>query len=91
MRLPRLPVAFAFGPVHCRSSNRFPRSVSKTLDFIHSGTLTRDQVWLSGKGKTVSNDERNAASVSGDGAQNIVCAFDGREAMSAMTLSTPGT
>ena len=27
VRFPHLPVALAFGPIHCSRSNRFPRSV----------------------------------------------------------------
>ena len=91
MRRPRGPVAFAFGPIHRCSSNRFPRSVSKTLDLSHCGTVARVHAWASGNGKTMSNDERKSVSESGDAAQNNVWALDGREAMSAMTLSTPGT
>jgi hypothetical protein len=38
----------------------------------------------------MSNDERKSVSDRGVSAQNIFCAFAGREATSAMTLSTPG-
>ena len=39
MRLPCTPVALAHCTVHCRSSNCFPRNVSKTLDFSLRGTI----------------------------------------------------
>jgi hypothetical protein len=91
VRFPRLPVALAFGPIHCSRSNRFPRSVSKTLNLNQFGTVASDHAWLSGKRKVVSKEEQNSRSESGESARNNFCAFDGRDAISAMTLSTPGT
>ena len=91
VRFPRLPVALAFGPVHCSRSNRFPRSVSKTLNLNQCGTVASDHVWLSGNGKVVSKEEQKSRSESGDSARNNFWAFDGCDAISAMILSTPGT
>ena len=91
VRFPRLPVALAFGPVHCSRSNRFPRSVSKTLNLNHCGTIANAHDWLSGNGKVVSKEEQKSRSESGDSARNSFWAFDGRDAISAMILSTPGT
>jgi hypothetical protein len=91
VRFPRLPVALAFSPVHCSRSNRFPRSVSKTLNLNQCGTVANDHIWLSGNGKVVSKEEQKSRSESGDSAQNSFWAFDGRNAIQAMTLSMPGT
>ncbi len=56
VRFPCLPVALAFGPVHCSRSNRFPRSVSKTLNLNQCGTVANNHVWLPVNGKVVSKE-----------------------------------
>ena len=68
VHFPRLPVALAFGPVHCSRSNRFPCSVSKTLNLNQCGTVASDHVWLSGNGKVVSKEEQKSRPESGDSA-----------------------
>ncbi len=75
VQFPCLPVALAFGPIHCSRSNRFPRSVSKTLNLNQCGTVASDHAWLAGKGKVVSKEEQNSRSESGDSARNNFCAF----------------
>ena len=42
VHFPRLPVALAFGPVHCSRSNCFPRSVLKTLNLNKCGMVASD-------------------------------------------------
>jgi hypothetical protein len=70
MRLPRFPVAMLLGSVHSCSANRFPRSVSKTLDLNQLGTDASVHCWLPGRGNAVSNDERKLLSDSADADQN---------------------
>jgi hypothetical protein len=53
--------------------------------------MVRVHAWALGNRKAVSIDEKKLVLESRDKAQNNVCALDGREAMSAMTFSTPGT
>ena len=91
MRLPRFPGSLPCGPIHCRSANRFPRRVSKTLDFSQRGTAASVHCCCSGRGKVVLNDEQKSGSERGDAERNNCWAFVGRDAMSAITFSTPGT
>jgi hypothetical protein len=70
MRLPRFPVAMPLGSVHSCSANRFPRSVSKTLDLNQLGTDASVHCWLPGRGNAVSNDERKLMSDRADADQN---------------------
>jgi hypothetical protein len=70
MRLPRFPVAMPLGSVHSCSANRFPRSVSKTLDLNQLGTDASVHCWLPGRGNAVSNDERKLLSDSADADRN---------------------
>ena len=89
---PRFPVPASVGLAHCRSSNRFPRNVSKTLYFSHSGTIASFHSWFVGRGNSVLKDERKSTSerLVLVGA-NFAMAFEGRDARSAITLSTPAT
>jgi hypothetical protein len=92
MIFPRTPVAFAHSTVHCRSSNCFPRNVSKTLDFSLMGTIANCHACCSGKGNVVSKAETKSWSdKTGCSDLNNACALEGRDAMSAMVLSFPGT
>jgi hypothetical protein len=70
MRLPRFPVAMPLRSVHSCSANRFPRSVSKTLDLNQLGTDASVHCWLPGRGNAVSNDERKLLSDSADADRN---------------------
>jgi hypothetical protein len=70
MRLPRRPVAMPLGSVHSCSANRFPRSVSKTLDLSQLGTVASVHCWLPGSGNAMSNDERKLVSDSADADRN---------------------
>ena len=70
MRFPCFPVAMPLGSVHSCSANRFPRSVSKTLDLNQLGTDASVHCWLPGRGNAVSNDERKLMSDSADVDQN---------------------
>ncbi len=91
VRFPRLPVALAFSPVHCSRSNQ---KSTQRLEDVESQPMwngcQRPRL-VSGKGKVVSKEEQNPRSESGDSARNSFCAFDGRDAISAMTLSMSGT
>ena len=58
--LPCFPVLLFDCAVHSRRSNRFPRSVSKTLDFSRSGTFASLHSWLFGNGNKVLKDKRNS-------------------------------
>ncbi len=80
-----------FGPVHHGSANHFPRKVSKTMNLTQGGLDASVHCWLSGSGNAASNAEQKTASVSAVGQWKRFCAFVGREAMSAITLSVPGT
>jgi hypothetical protein len=92
MPLPRDPVPVPDGPVHCRRSNRRPRNVSKTFDFNHSGTIASCHSCWSGNENVVLKDEMCLGSeITGPYEWNIAFALVGREAMSAMILSVPGT
>ncbi len=92
MTFPCFPVSCSFGGAHCCSANFCPRSVVKTLDFSHSGNVTRFYTWPCGKGNAESKDEANATSYKCDWAgANLDNAFDGRDAMSAITFLAPGT
>ena len=92
MRLPRTPVPLPFGPIHSCRSNCFPRNVSKMLNFTHSGTSVMLHVCCSGSGKATLNEETKSWSDrTGVVARKKVNAFDGREAISAMMFSGPGT
>ncbi len=70
MRLSRFPVAMPLGSVHSCSANRFPRSVSKTLDLNQLGTDASVHCWLPGRGNAVSNNERKLMSDRADSDQN---------------------
>jgi hypothetical protein len=87
----RSPVMVALGSVYCCSANCFPRIVLNTHNFSHGGTSLSIQAWLLGSGKAVLNNKQKLVSDRGVVAQNFFCALAGREAMSAMTFSTPGT
>jgi hypothetical protein len=89
--LPCIPVAVLLGSIHCRSANRFPRRVLKTLDLSQQGTAASVHCWLSGNGNTVPKDERKLMSDRADVEKNNCLAFEGRDAMSAITFSSPGT
>ena len=89
--LPCLLVAVPLGSIHCRSANRFPRRVLKTLDLSQQGTAASIHRWLLGRGNTVSKDKRKLMSDRADVERNNCLAFDGRDAMSAITFSSPGT
>ena len=91
MRLPCLPIAETLGSIHCRSANRFSRRLSKMLDLSQRGTAASVHCWLSGRGNMVSKDKRKSMSDRTDVEQNNCLAFDGRDAMSAITFSSPGT
>ncbi len=79
------------GSIHCCSANCFPRRVSKTLDLSQRGTAASVHCWLSGNGNTVSKGERKLMSDRADVEQNNCLAFEGQDAMSAITFSSPGT
>ena len=88
----RTPVAFGHSTVHCRSSNCFPRNVSKTLDFSLLGTIASCHACCSGNGNEMSNAETKSWSDKiGCSDLNNACALEGRDAMSTMVLSFPGT
>ena len=91
MSRPRFPVFAAFGPIHCSSGNRHPRSVPQTFNLNHGGTTANVHCKLSGNGKWESKAVQKSLSDRGVGATNSVWAFAGRDAMSAKTLSVPGT
>ncbi len=91
VRLPCLPVAVLLGLIHCRSANCFPRRVSKTLDLSQQGTAASVHRWLLGRGNTVSKDKWKLISDRADVERNNCLAFDGCDAMSAITFSSPGT
>jgi hypothetical protein len=91
MRLPRFPVAMPLRFVHSCSANRFPHSVSKTLYLSQLGTIASVHCWLPGSGKAVSNDEWKLMSDSAEVDSNNCWALEGRDAMLAITFSTPGT
>jgi hypothetical protein len=89
---PRRPILVPFGSAHSRRSNRFPRSVSKTFDLSQVGTPTRCHTCLFGRGNARSKDEENLSSDREWVAEpNRARAFVGRDAMSAMTFSSPLT
>ncbi len=92
MPLPCNPVLFLDGPIHYRRSNRLSRNVSKTFDFNHGGTIASCYSCWSGNGKAVWKEEISSGLDSTrPSKQNIAFALEGREAMSAMTLSFPRT
>jgi hypothetical protein len=91
VHLPCVPVAVPLGSIHCRSANRFPRRVSKMLDLSKQGTAASVHCWLLGNGNMVSKDERKLMSDRADVEQNNCLAFEGWDAMSAITFSSPST
>ncbi len=70
MRLSGRPVAMPLKSVHSCSANRFPRSVSKTLDLSQLGTVASVHCWLPGSGNAMSNDEQKLVSDSADADRN---------------------
>ena len=87
---PRFPVALPFGPIQRCISNLFPRSVSKIFKTIQSWIVTKRQVCPSGRGNSEENAEVKSSSELVHRLNNCL-AFVGRDAMSAIVLSSPGT
>ncbi len=91
VRFPHLPVALPVQPIHCCRSNCFPCSISKTLNLSHQGKASRVHNWLPGNRNMVSNEEQKSRSVRVCAEQNNFWAFEGRDAMLAITFLMPGT
>ncbi len=91
VHLPCFPVAMPLGSVHCCSAICFPRSISKTLNLSQRSTAVSVYRWLSGNGNTVSKDKQKSMSDRLGVELNSCWAFEGRDAMLAITFSIPGT
>jgi hypothetical protein len=89
--LPRFPVAMPLGSIHCCSADHFPCSALKTLNLSQRGMAASFHCWMLGNGNAVSKDERKSMSDRAEVYQNNCWAFEGWDAMSAITFSTLGT